>query len=340
MIQIENQKPKIENPPSSRRPLSTPLETGVAAVLLLLSVWFYFQFPTTFRSWDNARAIGTSISDIAIVSAGMTLVIGTGGIDISVGSIVGLCGVVLGQLTVNRGWGAGPAIAATLAAGAACGLVNGLLIARFKVPSIIATLAMFSAARAGAYVISKGDSLSGLPESITNIGYNSVLGIPIPIWVALAALLAAGILLKRTVFGRSLLALGGNREAARLSGLPVQRTETLVYVLSGLFAGLAAVVVTARGATAVPDAGKLFELRAITAVVVGGTPVIGGRATLLGTTLGVLTIGVVQNGVVSYGKDAMWEMLVMAVVLLVSVEVDRWRRARAARTPGDRISRQ
>jgi ribose/xylose/arabinose/galactoside ABC-type transport system permease subunit len=331
VIQTENQQSKIEAPALACRHIATPLETGVAAVLLLLSLWFYFQFPTTFRSLDNVRAIGTSVSDIAIVAAGMTLVIGTGGIDISVGSVVGLCGVVLGQLTVNRGWGVWPAIAAALAAGAACGLVNGMLIARFKVPPIIATLAMFSAARAGAYVISKGDSLSGLPEAITNIGYNSVLGVPIPMWIALGALLSAGILLKRTVFGRSLLALGGNREAARLSGLPVQRTEALVYMLSGLFAGLAAVVVTARGATAVPDAGKLFELRAITAVVVGGTPVVGGRATLLGTALGVLTIGVVQNGVVSYGKDAMWEMLVMAVVLLVSVEVDRWRRTRAAK---------
>jgi ribose/xylose/arabinose/galactoside ABC-type transport system permease subunit len=218
-----------------------------------------------------------------------------------------------------------------MAAGAACGLINGVLIARFKLPPIIATLAMFSAARAAAYVISKGDSLSGLPDAITNIGYNSWLGVPIPAWVALGALLAAGILLKRTTIGRSLLALGGNREAALLSGLSVRRTEILVYVLSGLFAGLAAVVVTARGATAVPDAGKLFELRAITAVVVGGTPVVGGRATVLGTALGVLTIGVVQNGVVSYGRDAMWELLVMALVLLASVEVDRWRRARAAK---------
>jgi ribose/xylose/arabinose/galactoside ABC-type transport system permease subunit len=320
----------VETAAPVRRAFATPAETGVAVVLALLSLWLARTFPD-FRTGANFSVILTSIAEIGIVAAGMTLVIATGGIDISVGSVAGLCGVLLGQLTVTKGWGVGPAIAATVAAGAACGLLNGVLIARFKLPPIIATLAMFSAARAGAYVISKGDSVSGLPEAITNIGYNSWLGMPIPAWIALGALAAAGLLLKKTVFGRSLLALGGNREAARLSGLAVRRTEVLVYVLSGLFAGLAAVVVTARGATAVPDAGKLFELRAITAVVVGGTPVIGGRATVLGTALGVLTIGVVQNGVVSYGKDAMWEMLVMAVVLLASVEVDRWRRTRAAK---------
>lgn len=316
--------------PPVRRRYALPVETGVAVVLLLLTLWLARAFPD-FRTGANASVILTSVAEIGIVAAGMTLVIATGGIDISVGSMVGLCGVLLGQLTVEKHWSIGPAILVSLSAGAGCGLVNGLLIARFKLPPIIATLAMFSAARAAAYVLSNGNSISGLPEAITNIGYNSYLGVPIPAWVAFGALLATGILLTKTAFGRSVLALGGNREAARLSGLATRRTETLVYMLSGLLAGLAAVIVTARGATAVPDAGKLFELRAITAVVVGGTPVIGGRATILGTALGVLTIGVVQNGVVSYGKDAMWEMLVMAVVLLASVEVDRWRRARAAR---------
>jgi ribose/xylose/arabinose/galactoside ABC-type transport system permease subunit len=316
----------VESP--HRRHVTLPVETGVFVVLLLLVVWLGRTFPD-FRSGANLSVILTSVAEIGIVAAGMTLVIATGGIDISVGSIVGLCGVVLGLTTVEKQWGVAPAIAATLAAGAGCGLVNGLLIARFKLPPIIATLAMFSAARAGAYVLSQGNSISGLPEAITNIGYGSHLGVPTPAWIALAALVAIGILLKKTAFGRGVLAMGGNREAARLSGLATRRTEIIVYLLSGLLAGLAAVVVTARGATAVPDAGKFFELRAITAVVVGGTPVVGGKATLIGTALGVLTIGVVQNGVVSYGKDAMWEMLVMAAVLLASVEVDRWRRARA-----------
>ena len=318
----------VETP--ARRRITLPVETGVAAVLMLLVLWLARTFPD-FRTGANASVILTSVAEIGIVAAGMTLVIATGGIDISVGSVVGLCGVVLGMLTVERHWGVWPAIVATLGAGAACGLVNGFLIARFKVPPIIATLAMFSAARAGAYVLSKGNSISGLPDAVTNIGYGSHFGVPTPAWIALGALLTIGILLKKTVFGRSVLALGGNREAARLSGLETRRTETLVYAVSGLLAGLAAIVVTARGATAVPDSGKYFELRAITAVVLGGTPVVGGSATITGTALGVLTIGVVQNGVVSYGKDAMWEMLVMAIVLLASVEVDRWRRARAAK---------
>lgn len=319
----------LPSEPTERRRFTLPVETGVAFVLLLMTLWLAGSFPN-FRTGANASVILSAGAEIGIVAAGMTLVIATGGIDISAGSIVGLCGIVLGILTVNKHWSIWPAITATLATGAACGFVNGTLIARFKLPPIIATLAMFSAARAGAYILNHGDSVSGLPEAITDLGYGNKIGIPIPAWIALFALIIVGILLKKTVFGRSVLALGGNREAAFLSGLRTRRTETLVYVLSGLFAGLAAIVVTARTATAIPDAGKFFELRAITAVVVGGTPVIGGKATIIGTMLGVLTIGVVQNGVISYGKDAMWEMLVMAIVLLAAVEVDRWRRTRSA----------
>jgi ribose/xylose/arabinose/galactoside ABC-type transport system permease subunit len=267
----------------------------------------------------------------------MTLVIATGGIDISVGSVVGLAGVVLGVLTVNRGWSLWTAVLATIVAGAGCGAINGVLIARFKLPPIIATLAMFSAARAGAYVLSNSESISGLPDALTNFGYGSwptirlpsgdTLAVPLAAWVVFFVMLAAGILLKKTTFGRGLLATGGNREATFLSGLPIRRTEILVYLISGALAALQAIVVTARQATSVPDAGKYFELSAITAVVLGGTSVLGGQATVLGTALGVITISVVQNGVQQYKQDSMVAMLVTALVLLASVEVDRIRRS-------------
>jgi ribose/xylose/arabinose/galactoside ABC-type transport system permease subunit len=331
---------KPQEPKSRGRIAGLPVETGVTVVLLSATLWLSMHFPQ-FRELNNLSVILSATAEIAILAAGMTLVIATGGIDISVGSILGFAGVVLGLTTVNRGWPLWQGVAAALAAGAGCGLVNGLLIARFRVPPIIATLAMFSAARAGAYVLSKGDSISGLPEKLTDtVGYGSWppvalangtkwSGIPYAAWIAIATLIIMGLLLKKTAFGRGLLAMGGNREAAYLSGLRVRNIELLVYTVSGLLAGLAAIVATARGATAVPDAGKFFELRAITAVVIGGTPVVGGRATMTGAALGVLLIGVVGNGVVSYGKDAMYEMLVMAIVLLVSVEVDRLRRVHA-----------
>ena len=307
---------------------SLPPETGVFVVLSILCIAFTLRFPEA-RNGATAAVILTNLAEISIIAAGMTLVIATGGIDVSVGSIVGLCGIVLGKLSVERHMSLFPAILITLVVGATCGWINGRLISKFKLPPIIATLAMFSAARAGAYVLSNGNSISGLPDVLTNFGYGSLLGIPSVAWLAGAVLLTMGILLKRTVFGRSILALGGNREASYLSGRPIASIETKVYLISGLCAAIAAIVVTARGATAVPDAGKYLELRAITAVVVGGTPVIGGRATMIGTMLGLLTIGVVQQGVVSFGKDVMWEMLVMAVVLLAAVEVDRWRLRRA-----------
>src|SRR5206468_3447695 len=144
-------------------------------------------------------------------------------------------------------------------------------------------------------------------------------------------LIGSGLILGKTGFGRSLKALGGSREAARLSGLNIRRVEIAAYVFAGALAAISALVVTARGATAIPDAGKYFELRAITAVVVGGTAVTGGRATIIGTVLGVALVGVVANGVRYYGKAGIWEQLVLGIVLLAAIEVDRWRLSAATR---------
>ncbi len=315
--------------PRARKGFSLPPEAGVAVVLMLAFAGLSAAYPD-FRTGANVSVILSGASEVAILAAGMTLVIATGGIDVSVGSVVGLCSIVLGKVAVEAGWPLYYAVTAVLAVGAGCGLVNGVLIARFKVPPIIATLAMYSAARAGAYVLSHGETISGLPDSLTPLGYDSWMGLPIRAWVAIGALLVAAIILKRTGFGRGVLALGGSREAAHLSGIRVQRTEMLVYTFCGLLSALCAIVVTARG-TAIPDAGKFLEMRAITAVVMGGTPVIGGSATMFGTLLGILTIGVVQNGVTTSGRDAIWEMLVLALVLLIAVEADRLRRSAAAR---------
>lgn len=315
----------------SIRRIELPVETAVATVLVLILVWLASAFPD-FRTGQNFYAILTSGAEIALIAAGMTMVIATGGIDISVGSVAGLCGIIIGILASAPGSSLGLACAVGLAAGAGCGLINGLLIARFSLPPIIATLATYSAARAGAYVLSQGNSISGLPESlVATVGFGGWLGIPVPAWIAAAGLLAVGITMKKTAFGRSVKALGGNRQAAFLSGLATRRTEILVYVISGLLAAVAAIIVIARQATAIPDAGKYFELRGITAVVVGGTSVAGGRATVIGTTLGVLMVGVVANGVRSYKLGGIWEQLVLGLVLLASVEVDRWRVQRAAR---------
>lgn len=306
-----------------------PAELGVATVLVLLTGWLALKFPE-FRDTENLTVIANGRAPYAIVAAGMLLVMATGGIDISVGSVLGLSGIVLGMLTYKGGslW---VGCLGALLTGALCGGLNGLLIARFKLPPIIATLATFSAARAGAYFLSKGESLSPLPEPLISLGYDRFLGVPRNAWVAIAVLVVIGLVLKRGRFGRSLLALGGNREAAYLSGLATRRTEITVYVLSGLLAGLASILVAAKASAASPKAGNLFELTAITAVALGGTSVTGGRATMSGTILGVLTIGVVENGVRSYEKEDIWVQLVLGLTLLAAVEVDRWRNRRQTR---------
>lgn len=303
---------------------SWPVETGVAAVVVVTYAWLALTVPSL-RTGAGLAVVLTNASEIAIISAGMTLVIATGGIDVSVGSIAGLSAIVFGRLMVAAGWSIGPAAAGCIAVGFLCGAINGLLIAMFQVPPIVATLAMFAAGRAGAYLLSNGESISGLPSGLIDFGYGSFGGIPDPAWLAIFVLIICGVLLRRTAFGRALLAIGGGREAAFLSGQPVGRVEFLAYALNGALAALAAIVMVARGATAIPDAGRFSEMTAITAVVMGGTPVSGGRATMLGTALGVLAIGLITNGVRAYGKGDIWVLVVLGVALLLSVEIDRWR---------------
>lgn len=301
-----------------------PPETGVAVVVLLCYTWLASFLPS-FRTGATASVVLSNSAEIAILASGMTLVIATGGIDVSVGSVLGLCAIVFARLMAEGSWSIPAAAAACLAAGATCGWINGILIARYRLPSIVATLAIFAAARAGAYLLSGGESISSLPEGLIRFGYGSIGGLPLPALPAIAALVACAIILKRTAYGRQILALGGSREASFLSGHRVQQVECGVFVMSGLLAGLAAIITVARGATAIPDAGRFTEMTAITAVVLGGTPVSGGNATILGTGLGVLTIGLITNGVRAYGRGDIWVLLVLGLALLVSVEVDRWR---------------
>ncbi len=293
------------------------------ALVLLFCAW---RLPD-FRSAGNLRLLAKQSAQLAVVSAGMTLVIATGGIDISVGSLVGLCSMVLGWLSVRAGWNIGLACAGAVAAGGLCGLGNGLLIARAKLPPILVTLATFAAARAAASLLNNGGNFSDLPRSLNSLfDLTDIAGLPLLLWIGLLTLAACGLLLRRTTFGRQLLALGGNRTAARLAGLPTVRTETLVYVLSGALAGLAAVINTALKATATPDSGQYLELTAITAVVLGGTAITGGQATLVGTGLGVLTIGALISGVRLYGSEDQVAWFLVGAALLLAVEVQKARK--------------
>jgi ribose/xylose/arabinose/galactoside ABC-type transport system permease subunit len=305
-----------------------PAEIGVAFVLSAVFLYFAYQIPA-FRSEENFRLIVKQSAQLAVVATGMTLVIATGGIDISVGSLVGLCSMVLGHLAARMGWPLELACLGAVAAGGLCGLGNGLLITRAKLPPIIVTLATFAAARAGASLFNEGGSISDIPRSLNEtFDRTNLIGLPLLFWIGLFALTAGALILRRTTFGRELLALGGNRTAARLSGMPTARTETLVYVISGALAGFAAALNTAYKSTATPDAGQFLELNAITAVVLGGTVITGGQATVVGTGLGVLTIGALLSGVRLSGWQDQVAWFLVGAALLLAVEVQNWRSKR------------
>jgi len=318
------------NNPTTQQPTrrGIPAEIGIAVVLALIFAYFALRVPM-FSDQDNLRLLVKQAAQLAVVAAGMTLVIATGGIDISVGSLVGLCSMVLGALATQAGIPLPLAIMGAVAAGAACGLFNGLLITLANLPPIIVTLAMFAAARAGATLFNNGGSISDLPPALNDIfDRTNILGFPLLFWVGFGALAVCGLLLRKTTFGRQLLSLGGNRTTTRLSGVPIRRIEILVYTLSGALAGFAAVLNTAQKATATPDAGLYLELTAITAVVLGGTVITGGHATVLGTGLGVLTIGTLISGIRMLGQEDRLAWFLVGLALLLAVEVQKTRNAK------------
>ena len=307
-----------------------PPEAGVIIVLLVAVTYFSLKLPD-FRSEPNLRLLVKQAAELAIVSAGMTLVIATGGIDISVGSVMAFSAMVLGWLALDRHLPLPIAALGAIFLGSLCGLVNGTLISRAKLPPIIVTLAMFAAASAAASMFNNGRSISGFPSGFNElIDGTNILHLPVLFWIAVVTLSGGVILLRFTAFGRELLALGGNRTAAHLSGMPTARTETLVYVLSGTLAGLAAVVNVAKESTATQGTGQFMELTSITAVVLGGTVITGGKATVAGTALGVLTIGVIESGVRLFGQEDQLAWLLVGCALLLAVEAQKWRSPKTA----------
>ena len=311
------------------RRLRLPPEAGVALVLTVVILYFSLRLPD-FRSEANLRLLVKQAAELAIVSTGMTLVIATGGIDISVGSVMAFCAMTLGWLAVEKHVPLPLACLGAIALGSLCGAINGVLISRAKLPPIIVTLAMFAAAAAAASMFNNGHSISGLPPSFNDsFDRRNILHLPVLFWIGIVTLTVGAVVLKFTTFGRELLALGGNRIATYLSGRPTVRTETLVYVLSGALAGLAAVVNVAKQATATQGTGQFMELTSITAVVLGGTVITGGQATIFGTALGVLTIGAIQSGVRLFGQEDQLAWFMVGVALLLAVEAQKWRSAKS-----------
>ncbi len=257
----------------------------------------------------------------AVIAVGMTFVIISGGIDLSVGSLVALAGVLLAS-ALQTGAPAPVAVLACLLGGALCGLINGALITRGRLPPFIATLGMMSVARGAALVYTEGRPISGFEAGFRGLATGRVLMVPGPVLVTAAVYLVFHFVLTRTRFGRYVYAIGGNEEATRLSGVAVAFHKAMVYALSGLLSAVAAVLLTARLNSAQPIAGMMYELDAIAATVIGGTSLMGGSGTLPGTLVGALIMGVLRNGLNLLGISSFLQQIVIGLVIIVAVLVD------------------
>ena len=286
---------------------------GLCGLLWILSPFFL--------TVDNLRNVLEQTSINAVVAVGMTFVILTGGIDLSVGSVVALSGVALAT-ALKAGAPLPVALLAGIAAGSAAGLVNGLLITRGKLPPFIATLGMMSVARGLTLFWTDGRPVSGFDAAFRWLATGRVLTIPVPVLITAALYLAAHFLLNRTRFGLYVYAIGGNEEATRLSGVAVRFHKTMVYVMAGLMSAIASVILTARLNSAQPIAGMMYELDAIAATVIGGTSLLGGSGTIGGTLIGALIMGVLRNGLNLLGISSFLQQVVIGLVIIAAVLVD------------------
>ena len=287
----------------------------------------------SFLTLDNGLNILRQISVNLCLSIGMTLIILTAGIDLSVGAILALSGAVaagllkngirLELLGVELQFTVLGSIAAGLVVGAAAGFFNGVTITRFKLPPFVATLGMFSIARGLTMLWTGGFPVTGLGQSFGAIGTGVFLGIPVPVWITASLVGVFVLLTRRTRFGRHIYAVGGNERAALLTGLRVDRIKVAVYTLGGMLAGVAGLIVTARLDSAQPNAGLGYELDSIAAVVIGGTSLSGGRGSVMGTVIGCLIIGVLNNGLFLLNVSPFWQQVVKGFVILAAVAIDR-----------------
>jgi rhamnose transport system permease protein len=295
----------------------------LAAALLVLAAQ-----SDRFLTVDNLLNQGRLMAEVGLVALPMTYIIITGGIDLSVGSIMGLCAIVVGYSWKNLGLPLEVAILVTLATGMAAGFVNGWFITRVKVPPLIMTLATLALYRGLAEGVSQARSVRGYPEWFFVFGQGEVLGVPTQLWILLAAFIVSWIVLARTTFGRSLYAIGHNEVAARFSGIPVDRCKLAIYSFSGLMAGLAGFIFVSRVSTTRSDMGTGLELDVIAAVVLGGTSIFGGVGTIAGTAIGVILIQLLKNGLALTGVKGDATIVVIGTVLILSILITNFVQSR------------
>ena len=295
-------------------------ETFLALLLVLVLIVLSWQ-SDRFFTVSNLLNQGRLMTEIGLIAIAMTFVIATGGIDLSVGSILGLVAILLGVFWQNVGMPLPMAIVAAVAAGTLAGFMNGFIITRFRVPPLIATLATLALYRGLAEGISQARSVRGYPDWFYVLGQGQVLGVPTQLWILFAAAIIAAIILAYTRWGRTVYAIGFNEVASRFSGLSVEKTKLALYTASGFAASLAAVIFVSRVSTTRSDMGTGIELDAITAVVLGGTSIFGGRGTILGTIIGLCLIQALTNGLSLAGVKGDGTIMLIGAVLILAILV-------------------
>jgi ribose/xylose/arabinose/galactoside ABC-type transport system permease subunit len=294
--------------------------SALAALLVVMSL-----LSGVFLYTQNLLNVGVQAAVVAILAFGSTFVIVSAGIDLSVGSVAALSATALAWSATSEGLPVWLAVLLAIATGVACGLVSGALVAFGKLPPFIATLAMLSIGRGLSLVISRGSPIA-FPDSVSKLG-NTIGGwLPVPVLVMITMGVITAVILARTYAGRAMYAIGGNEEAARLSGIRVKRQKLIIYALSGLFAAVAGIVLASRLASAQPQAAYGYELDAIAAVVIGGATLSGGVGKASGTLVGALILAVLRNGLNLLSVSAFWQQVVIGTVIALAVLFDTVRR--------------
>lgn len=303
-------------------------EAGIGVALIIICIVFAVTTPH-FASYANLTNILTQISINTVISVGMTFVILLGGIDLSVGSVLALATIVAGLTLTNEALPVGLTIflsvLASIAAGGLCGLFNGFVTERWKIHSFVVTLGMLNIARGAALQISDSRTIFMFPDAFNRFGTSTVLGIPVIFVIALALVVIGNFILRKSVFGRMIYAIGNNEEAVRLSGHNTFYYKVSAFTICGAMVGIAAILYMLRLNIASPILGVGFELNAIAAVVIGGTSMMGGKGSLIGTFLGASIMGVLNNGLLLVGLGDFARMMVTGFIIVAAVVIDTYR---------------
>jgi ribose/xylose/arabinose/galactoside ABC-type transport system permease subunit len=327
---------------NARNQMMMTLLKGRTFIVLIVLLIFFSMAADNFLSMNTALLIGKHVALYGILAIGMTFVIITGGIDLSVGAVVGLAGMVTGGLIqnglvleifgVNLFFSVPLIVLIAVVMGAAVGAVNGLIITKFNVAPFIATLGMMYVARGFANIHSGGatySSLKGYP-ALGNEGFvffgSTLFGAPVGLLILIVIALACAVLLKQTSFGWHVFSIGGNEKAAKLSGVKVERIKIFVYMISGICAAIVGIIATSQLAAGTPKTGESWEMNAIAAVVLGGTSMAGGVGSIGGTIVGAFVIGVINDGMVMCGVSEFWQMVIKGVVIVLAVIIDQFQR--------------